>query len=70
MSTQSASESTVPSLTTPDSHEHQSESAIFGLTIDHTTCDLFVDALLHKFDTVSNKSNDEYRPLQADLENV
>ena len=50
MSTQSPSESTVPSLITPDSHEHQSESAMVDLTMDHTTSDLFVDALLAMFD--------------------
>ena len=61
MSTQSRSESTVPSLATPDSHKHQSALAMVDLTMDHTTSDLFVDALLPKFDAVFNKSDEECR---------
>ena len=38
------------------------------LTMDQTTFDLFDDALLPKFDAVSN--DEECRPLQAELQNV
>ena len=52
MSTQSPNESTVPSLVTPDSHEHQSEPTMVDLTMDPITPNLFVDTLLPKFDAV------------------
>ena len=40
------------------------------LTMDPTTSDSFVGALLPKFDAVSNKSHEECRRLQAELQNV
>ena len=57
-STQSPSESTVPPLATPDSHEHPSKSAMIDLTMDPTTSDSFADALSPKFDVVPNQSDD------------
>ena len=40
------------------------------LTMDPTTSDPFVDALLPHFDAFSNKSDEECRRLQVELQNV
>ena len=57
-STQSLADSVVQPSATPTSHEHHQDSAMVDLTVDPAALGSFADALLPKFDAVSQCSQD------------